>query len=366
MTAHVWTAQISTPIWLQQMLEIVGENVYARAGVILLGAMILAKLLDWFLTGALRAWARFTETDFDDKLIEASHGPIFVSVVLLGAWLALLEIDPRAEYLDKLFLPILKTVGLIVWSTFGLRLAGLLLELASRHHERFPLINDRTLGLFGQLAKLVVFGGAFYFLCLAWNIPVTGWLASAGVVGLAVGFAAKDTLANLFAGIFILADAPYKVGDFIVLDTGERGEVTHIGLRTTRILTRDDIEITVPNAVIANAKIVNESGGPWEKERVRLQVGVAYGSDIDQVHDVLMEVADPAARHPRRAGAARSLPRLRRLLDRLRAAGLDRRARPAWPGARRSLSSVYRAFGEAGVEIPFPQRDVHVKRPAAD
>jgi small-conductance mechanosensitive channel len=360
------TAQITTPLWLQQMLEIVGENVYARAGVIVLGAMILAKLVDWFITGGLRAWAAMTETDFDDKLIAALHRPIFVSVVLIGSWLALLELDPRAEYLEKLFLPVLKTVGLIVWSTFALRLAGLLLELASRHHERFPLVNERTLGLFGQLAKLVVFGGAFYFLCLAWNIPVTGWLASAGVVGIAVGFAAKDTLANLFSGIFILADAPYKVSDFIVLDSGERGEVRHIGLRSTRLLTRDDIEITVPNAVIANAKIINESGGPWEKERVRLQVGVAYGSDLDQVHDVLMEaalqqpdiLAEPEPRvRVRGFGDSAINHELMGWIDEpvLRGRVLDDLYR-----------RVYRAFGAAGIEIPFPQRDVNVKSSPPD
>ena len=89
---------------------------------------------------------------------------------------------------------------------------------------------------------------------------------------MAVGFAAKDTLANLFGGIFILADAPYKVGDFVVLGSGERGEVTQVGLRSTRILTRDDVEVTVPNAMIANDTIVNESGGPWVKHRVRVRV----------------------------------------------------------------------------------------------
>ena len=62
-----------------------------------------------------------------------------------------------------------------------------------------------------------------------------------------IGFAAKDTLSNLFAGIFIMADAPYKEGDYINLDSGERGYVRSIGIRSTRIMTRDDIEITIPN-----------------------------------------------------------------------------------------------------------------------
>jgi len=356
---------MNQPEWLQTILDLVGTNPYARAGAILLAALIVAKLVDWFLTGALRAWAAMTETDFDDKLIAALHRPIFVSVVLVGAWLALVEIDTVPPYLTTLLLRILKTVALLVWAAFALRLAQLLLEVASRHAKRFPVVNERTVALFGQVARVIVFGGAIYFLFLSWDIEVTAWLASAGVVGLAVGFAAKDTLANLFAGIFILADAPYKIGDFIVLDSGERGEVKHIGLRTTRLLTRDDIEVTVPNAVIGNSKIMNESGGPWEKERVRLQVGVAYGVDLDHVHDVLMRVAQEqpdvvAAPEPRvriRAFGDSSInhellgwieqPVLRgRVLDDL-------------------FRRVYKAFEAEGIVIPFPQRDVHIQnRPA--
>ena len=120
---------------------------------------------------------------------------------------------------------------------------------------------------------------------------MTAWLASAGIIGIAIGFAAKDTLANLFSGVFIMADAPYKIGDFVVLDSGERGEITHIGIRSTRLKTRDDIEVTVPNSVMGNTKIINESGGPHEKFRIRVAVGVAYGSDIDKVREVLMGVA---------------------------------------------------------------------------
>ena len=79
--------------------------------------------------------------------------------------------------------------------------------------------------------------------------------------------------------------------DFVNLDSGERGQVVKIGLRSTRLLTRDDVEVTIPNATIATSKIVNESGGPWEKERVRVKVGVAYGSDIDRAQAVLLDVA---------------------------------------------------------------------------
>ena len=74
--------------------------------------------------------------------------------------------------------------------------------------------------LFDNLGKIIIFIGAIYFIFISWGINVTGWLASAGILGIVLGLAAKDTLANLFAGIFIMADSPYKEGDYINLDTG--------------------------------------------------------------------------------------------------------------------------------------------------
>ncbi len=197
---------------------------------------------------------------------------------------------------------------------------------------------------------------------MVWNINVSAWLASAGIVGIAVGFAAKDRLANLFAGFFIVTDAPYKVGDYIVFDTGERGRVTQIGLRSTRLLTRDDIEITIPNSIIANAKIVNESGGPWERSRVRVGVSVAYGSDIDQVREVLSRIAqessflcdnpEPRVRLRTFGDSGLNFELLGWIdLPELRGRALD------------ALNSdVYKKFMEHGIEIPFPKRDLYLKQ----
>jgi len=169
-------------------------------------------------------------------------------------------------------------------------------------------------------------------------------------------------LANLFSGFFILVDAPYKLGDYINLDSGERGKVTNIGMRSTRLLTRDDIEITLPNAVIANSKISNESGGPHLKMRVRIDVGVAYGCDVDQVCDVLETVAAehegvlsyPAPRVRMRAFGASSLDfQLMGWIDDPQDRGRIN---------HELMMSIYKAFGAAGIEIPFPQSDLHIKQ----
>jgi small-conductance mechanosensitive channel len=176
-----------------------------------------------------------------------------------------------------------------------------------------------------------------------------------------VGFAAKDTLANLFSGFFIVADAPYKIGDYITLDTGERGKVSAIGLRSTRLLTRDDVEVTIPNGVIANAKIVNESGGPYLKMRARVSVGVAYGSDVDRVCEILQTIAlehTEVCSHPE--------PRMR--MRGFGASSLDFDLlvwieHPEYRGriAHELYMQIYKTLTAQGIEIPYTKQDLYIK-----
>ena len=127
------------------------------------------------------------------------------------------------------------------------------------------------------------------FTCFSVDLDLTAWLASAGIIGVAVGFAAQYSLANVFAGVSIKADAPYNLGDHLLLESGERGEVTDIGLRSTRLRTRGDIQIVVPNSIMAETKIVNESGGPRRPHRISLVLGVAYGTDVDAMKDIVID-----------------------------------------------------------------------------
>jgi len=159
-----------------------------------------------------------------------------------------------------------------------------------------------------------------------------------------------------------MADSPYKEGDYINLDTGERGYVKNIGLRSTRIMTRDDIEITIPNAVIANSKIINESGGPYEMERVRVNLSVAYGTDIQLVRELLMNIAcssDEVCNDP--------LPRVR--FREFGDSGLIFQLlfwieKPEMRGrVTDSINEmIYKKFMDEKIEIPFPQRTLHIKK----
>ena len=332
----------------------------------LIGAMlivslfyILAYVIRSVLVRAIGQLVRNTQTDLDDRVLSGIKKPLFNVVFLFGLALAVpvAKLPMASDWIVKILFSLI--VVILIRAAFFLS-SELLEALASNHH-RFNAIEERTIPLLDIVTKLLILLVGSYSLLVIWGINPVGWLASAGIVGLAVGFAAQDTLANLFAGFFVLIDSPYKIGDYVNLDSGERGMVTQIGMRSTRLLTRDDVEITVPNSVMGNAKIINESGGPYEKMRVRIAVGVAYGSDVHEVEKLLQEIGDkhnevckfPKAQVRMRAFGESSLDF--ELLVWIEA--------PEHKGriAHDLYMSVYDALNGAAIEIPFPKRDLYIK-----
>ncbi|MDH3621990.1 MAG: mechanosensitive ion channel family protein [Gammaproteobacteria bacterium] len=344
---------------VQQLAELIGPNPYLQAAIIAAAFILVGKIADWVISGVIGRVARKSSNDFDDSLVALVHRPVFLSFVLLGLSLATFRVRmPEAP--EFLTLGLLKTIAIFIWFS-ALGALNNLLVRTLRKSRQSQLVQSGMLSLMHNAMKVILAALAVYFVFLAWNIDVTAWLASAGIVGLALSFAAKDTLSNLFAGVSIVVDAPYKTGDYIILDSGERGVVTEIGLRSTRILTRDDVEITVPNGIIGNSTIVNEAGGPPSQHRIRTGVGVAYGSDIDHVIDTLQKVAEDNEEI-----LENPAPRVRFRLFGDSSLNFELLGWIANPADRGRVThelncAVYKAFAANKIEIPFPQRDLHVR-----
>jgi len=340
------------PYW-----KIVQHYPLVEAGIIILLFWCLAYIIRRFALNTILRVTRKTKTNLDDRIIEQLRRPIFSTIFLLGVVIAVNSAGLTNGVLQYIS-PVFGSLIIITWLRSGLSLISIVMQSLSNDSRKFRGIDKRMEPLLIICSKILIILIACYILLLIWGINPVGLLASAGIVGIAVGFAAKDTLANLFSGVFILADTPYKLGDYINLDSGERGKVSHIGIRSTRLLTRDDIEITIPNGVIGNAKVINESGGPWKKMRLRLNVQCAYDANLDQVCEVLNKVAHTqteVCNHP----AARV--RMRGFAD----SGINFQLL-CWiddPQDRgRILHELYmathKAFTENGLEIPYPKRDV--------
>lgn len=337
------------------------RNPYVEAIAIVVLFAILARVADRLLSGSIRRIVARSETDFDDNLVEILHRPIFATVALIGLILATYSLDLDSG-IEGVTVTLVQTILVVVWVSFALRFFRMLLGVMRRNTDRFELVQQTTEPLLVNAIAVLFFVVAAYAILVIWDINITGLVASAGIVGLALSFAAQDTLSNLFAGVAILSDRPYQIGDFIILDTGERGKVTRIGLRSTSLLTRDDVEISIPNGIMGSTKIVNEAGGPPKQYRVRTFVGVAYGSDIELVSQVLLAVG---AQHPLSLPAPPPQVRFTAFGD----SSLDFELqcwieRPVDRGVvvHDLNSEIYREFAAHAVEIPFPQRDVHIKQ----
>jgi len=301
-----------------------------------------------------------TDTLLDDAVLTHLKGPLAISLIALSWYESLILLKmgaPLLVFSRGLFV----SLGVVAWivGCWGAVRAALAVLLA-RPEQPGHLVRPRTAPVIESVAKLVVAAMGLYFLFDAWHVDVTAWLASAGIIGVAVGFAAQESLGNLVAGFFILAEAPYKLGDMLILANGHRGKVTDIGLRTTRLQTLDGVEIIVPNQHLANAEVLNESGGSSRYTRIALPIGVAYGSDVAQVREVLLTAAHASRDvHTTPAPAVLFTAFGESSLDFVVLVWALPQRRPAVTDAINT--AIYDGLARAGIAIPFPQRDVWIR-----
>jgi len=352
--------------WLNTLLEwvgCVGPNLYLQAFVIVVGFLLLAKLIEWLGGATLdRLLARWRGTS-GGQVAHVIHRAVFRTVALVGLLVAMqvLELPPRLATVTS---SVVQSLLILIWISAGIGGGRLIIEGLSRGANPPPWAQPTTASLLNNTLRVVLALAAMYAILLAWNVNVTGLVASAGIIGLALSFAAQDTLGNLFAGVAILVDQPYRIGDYIVLDSGERGKVTRIGLRSTRLQTRDDEEISIPNGIMGRAKIINESGGPNLQYRLRVPVSVVRGSDVDQVIALLLQVCID---HPSVCNDPEPRVRLRGFGDSsLNFELLVWIAQPELRGlALHELNcQIYKVFARENIVMPFPQRDVHIRAPS--
>ncbi len=339
-----WGWVSALPDW-QGFLVIIGLSMLA-AGVVHLAGDVVIRRLTRRIPGAV-----------DDIVLRTLHPAIWLSIVLLGTYggaIQLSLLDGGMTELSAGTFTLVTLIWAVTLSRLGRRVFDEITDEGYVDKQIVPIIEN--------VWTAVLVGFTIVSILSFWRIDITPLLASAGVIGIVVGLAARDTIANFFGSIALYADGTYKVGDYVVLDDGTRGRVQDISIRSTVIRTRDDILVTVPNAVLNNAAISNEST-PRRHRRITIPVGVAYGTDIDAVEEVMLDVAaneslirDHPAPRVRMRGFGDSAIDIEMMcwVSRPRLTG---RATDSM------LREIYTRFRDAGIEIPFPQRDITVSGP---
>ena len=242
---------------------------------------------------------------------------------------------------------------LVIFTGLNLLTRGPLRKALGRTSMQPSLIEITVKTLY----KSTLFIIGFIMVLSQMGINVTAALAAVGVVGIAIGFAAKETLANILSGFGIFMDHLYQRGDWVEV-AGEYGQVKAITLRTTKIRTLDNIFVIIPNGQVTQNPVTNFSEEGMV--RVTAKIGIAYGASIDQARSVLVAAASAI-------DGVRTEPAPTVVVDGLGDSSVNLFVR-LWvddagsdPFYRFTLTEVCKkALDEAGITIPFPQRDVHI------
>jgi MscS family membrane protein len=284
---------------------------------------------------AILAGVRFAigELNLEESLNGTIEGVILTLMIVLGFVLVYYVLDA------------LLTIG---YRDFGTKVRG--------------KVNESLLQFFHSMLVIVIIVAAFLTVLASWGVKIGPLLAGLGVAGVAIAFALQSTLSNVFGGISMLLDRSINVGDSISLGDGTSGHVLKINLRSTKVKTFDNELIIVPNGKLSEENIKNLAL-PKPDTRVVVPFGVAYGSDIAEVKKlVLKEIkkvkglsdkgSDPAVRFLEMADSSLNFKAYFYIES------FDNKL----SAKDEANTRIYNALNKAGIEIPFPQMDVNLKR----
>ncbi|MBI4896179.1 MAG: mechanosensitive ion channel family protein [Candidatus Aenigmarchaeota archaeon] len=252
---------------------------------------LIAKMFYYIFRRYVAHIAQRTKNTLDDMIVSSLHAPIFLTVIFLGAFFALMSVDALTGYRSLLTNYWDEALILIVFFFFY-RIVNTSLKWYQK--EVVEKTESKTDDTFFPIVKRIINAfiiviGLALILARA-GVEITPLVASLGVGGLAVALALNDTLSNLFSGAYLVTDKAVNIGDFVEIDQQTRGTVAKIGWRSTHLQTWDGNTIIVPNSKMSQSILTNYSY-PDLSLAVRLPLGVAYGSDLEQVEKVTLEVA---------------------------------------------------------------------------
>jgi len=304
-------------------------------------------------------WARRTRSGLDDLIIRIIKVPSLFWCLVIGLYVGMDLSGYSGKYLkyfnDSVYVLLIFSVTVAASSLIG----ALLKYYADRSNVPIPstgLVTGLLRGILWAVGMIVI----LHFL----GVPITPMITAMGVGGLAVALALKDTLANLFAGIHIMMEKSIRVGDYIRLENGQEGYVADITWRTTRIRMLQNNMVIIPNQNLSQS-IVTNYYLPEKRMGLQIPVSVGYDSDPDRVEKVLLDAARQAVKEV--PGLLEEPAPIVRFIPGFGESSLDftlicqvREATDQYPVQHELRKRILKALREAGLEIPFPQRTVHL------
>lgn len=256
--------------------------------------LLFRKLFSLFIIKSLKVIVSRTKTKLDDKFLKLIESPIRFLFIVFGIWFAIdilgVENDITKHLVRSLF------IISIFW--FFYNAVYVFSDEIHKFSEKFGKeLSQEIASFITKTLKAFIVVLALVAVLQEWGINVSALIASMGLGGLALALAAKDTAANLFGGLSILADKTFKIGDWVKVNDSIEGIVEDIGLRTTKIRTFEKSVLTVPNQLIANSAVENFSRR--DIRRIKLVVGLVYSTPRATLEKIVNEIRQMLENHPR-------------------------------------------------------------------
>lgn len=323
---------------------------------------MLAQLVVMVLNKWGRRLASFTSTDLDDRILQRVIPHVSRLLVMVGIYLAIRSLPLHEKLVavlsGALFIALVVIVFTLIYHAFDELLQW---YIAGQQHNGDALISRHMIPIAEKIAMLFLMGTALIVILKHFNYDIFSLVTALGIGSLAIGMAAKDTLAHMISGFTLMLDRPFRIGDRIQLAGGQVGDVTDIGLRSTKIKTLDNQLLIIPNSDLCNTMLINQAF-PDIRAKGRINIGVAYGSDVDRVKGLLVSTALEVAevlREP--APEAYFVSFGDSALNMSLFFWVEEYSR-LFATTDKVNSLIIRRFNESGIEIPFPIRTVIMEK----
>lgn len=349
------------------IIEDLATRIYAQSAAILISGLVAAQLVHLLIRLIQKTITSKTETDLDDRIVSALEKSLKQILIFTSLYVAVHRLDSIhhgrwLDYVDGGFFIVMVLLSTILLSNIVKAVVEWYLATIAQRTD--SPVDVEVIPLIRRITNILLYAIALMICLDHFHIDIKALVVSLGVGSFAIAFAAQETLANMIAGFVIMVDRPFRVGDRIRIPSiNQLGDVVKVGLRSTQILDFDYNIVTVPNAQIVKSEIINFDY-PEPATRLRIEVGVAYGTDIEKARYLLLSIPPrfdkilkdppPEAAVIQFADSAVTLVlicRVRHYKDHFELGDTVRQL-------------IHSEFRKAGIDIPFPQRVVHFQERA--
>jgi small-conductance mechanosensitive channel len=323
-------------------------------------AMAVLLVIRSIVMSMAKRWAKTTATKIDDIIVSSLRTPTIFWCAALGLYLGITfsDLPPKYSQTGSTLLTV------IIIASVTIAAANLSGKIFRNYLQSSELPIPSSGLAYGLLKGSILIIG-FLIILSVLGVSIAPLLTALGVGGLAVALALQDTLANLFAGIHILMEKSIRVGDFVKLESGQEGYVDDITWRTTRVRMLPNNMVVIPNSKLSQSVVTNFHL-PEKRMSLLIPVAVSYAADPDAVESILLEetiqaVGDIPGLLGDPAPMVRFIPGFGdSSLDFTLICQVEEFA-DQYPVQHELRKRILRRFRDEGIEIPYPQRTVHIQ-----